>query len=191
MINTSILGDDEEKSKDLFNVVAQIEFINRTEAHIAEAYTIYQDAAHEMKDEWNEKLLVLQRLQGNLHAMVNGDSEHRLFEFQRSVNEIVSAWTAEYPNGSPVLDSQEKMIQPIINLVNTTLSTIRDEAIVHDIGLTTNEMNIVCRSWIAHVDGNAVVFNNIAKNLWASYQKLSETSVRVKSRKLKRACNIR
>ena len=120
---TNLKGSEPQKSKDLFNLVSQIEYFSKTELTLPEAYKVYQDHTFELMKNWNESLIELDDFQGSMIQQIGTDSTHPSYDFLFEINSITNSWASNNPDGATQNITKTQLLEPLYLLLNTTITS--------------------------------------------------------------------
>lgn len=181
---TNLKGTESQKSKDLFNIVSQIEFLSSIETMIPEAYKIYQNHTFELMELWNKNLKELDDFKTSTVQQIGTQRTHPSYNFLVQINSISNAWVHNNPNGASLNITKTQLLDPLYNLASSTIIANSNDSYAPILESKVQDLKLVYKRKISHFDGNAKIFETYVSNLNIAYNTLKTTSDKLKTESL-------
>lgn len=178
-------GEETDKSKNLFNLVSQIDFLVQVEEKITEAYTVFQKRTFDLMENWNQKLKELDILKNQMTVEIANNNAHPTFALFQHFNNLVNNYVQQFPNGSNVFDSKTTLLDPLQLQTSLFINQNPNDPIAHHLALKIQEINIIYREWQVHFEGNAKIFYDFAIRLVNVYKTLGKVTNQLNERDFK------
>jgi hypothetical protein len=184
-------GSDEDKAKDLFSVVSQIEFINETEKIIPVAYETYNSHCLTLMEHWNILLDEFYAIRGNMIVQFGGtpgDPHHGL---THQFIHVATAFSNQFPQGATITDTDQHLLHPLMAHVMAFLVVNPGSPVANQLEHQIQRMRMIVNQKLVHFEGNAVVFYDLAIRLIFVYKTLVRATERIEDRPLKSVLKIK
>ena len=187
-IDTVILnhkGEDDEKAKCLFNIISQIEFINKTELELRNKYEIYHNDSLKYMDDWNDAFKKLENIRTVLRIKYLGQTTHPIFPFYLEVAKVFNTFVKKNTKGGDLNIFKDQMLNPISELCQKSILSHPDEPDIYQVSYIIQELFIVIKKWDANKTGTAQLFDGFATKLDSSFNVLNTNIDKLKQSKFK------
>lgn len=178
-------GEENEKSKNLFNLVSQVDYLIQVEEKIPEAYSIFQSRTFQLMENWNQRFKELDLLKSQMTSIMANNQTHPTFPLFQQFNNIGHAYVQQFPNGSSVVETKTTLLEPLEIQVSQFINQHPNDQIAHQLAGKIQELNMIYREWQVHFEGNATVFYDFAIRLVSVYKTLFKATNQLKSREFK------
>lgn len=178
-------GLESEKSKDLFNLISQVDFLIEVEDSIPKVYKIFQDRTFQLMEKWNQKFKEFDQLKSEMTSEIANLPTHPTFGLFQQFNNLGNQWVHQFPNGANVIETKSNFLTPLEIQTNLFLNQNPNDQIAHRLAGKIQELNIVIKEWQVHFEGNRKLFYDFAIRLVFVYKKLANTTEQIKNREFK------
>lgn len=181
---TNLKGTEPQKSKDLFNLVSQIEYFSNIELKLPEAYKIYQDHTFELMRNWNKSLMELDDFKSSMVQEIGTQSTHSSYAFLVQMNNISHSWARNHPKEASLNFTKTQLLDPLFQLANNTITKNSNDIFAPVLFAKVQELTLVFKRKVSHFEGNAKNFESYVSNMNLAYKTLKTTSDKLKEVKL-------
>lgn len=178
-------GEETAKSKNLFNLVSQIDFLIQVEEKIPEAYKIFQNRTFYLMENWNKRFKELDLLKSEMTTLFGHNPHHPSYPLFHHFDNLVNNWVQQFANGSSVIDTKTTLLVPLENYTSQFINRHPNNQIAHQLAGKIQELNMIYKEWEVHFEGNAKVFYDFAIRLVFVYKTLSKATNQLKNREFK------
>ena len=179
------IGKDEEKAKCLFNIISQIEFINKTELELRNKYEIYHHDSLDYMDEWNDAFKKLENIRTLLRIKYLGKTTHPIFPFYLEVAKVFNTFVKNNSKGGDLNVFKDQMLNPISELCQKSILSYPDEPDIYQVSYIILELFIIIKKWDVNRTGTAQLFDGFATKLDSSLNVLKANIDKLKQSKFK------
>jgi hypothetical protein len=178
-------GKDEEKAKCLFNIISQIEFINKTEFELRSKYEIYHHESLKYMDEWNEAFKKLDSIRTLLRIKYLGQPTHPIFAFYIEAAHVFNSFVKNNIKGGNFVIIKDQLLNPILDLCQKFILSNPDEPDIYQVSFIIQELFIIIKKWDANRTGTGQLFEGFGTKLDLSYSALNINIDKLIHRKFK------
>ena len=169
-------GKDNEKRKDLFNTISQIDFLIDIEKKLRSTYNNQKEEIIFLMEKWNKQLK-------EIHTCILNDrkdpnTDNSLFkEYQRLSHNI----NKKYPDRINELEIIiSNLIEPFRDFTNTKPENIYSSRLI----ITLTEMFSISKQFISYREGYAHQIKRITDEMNNSYNVLKSSAANIEKRKI-------
>lgn len=173
---TNLKGVESKKSKDLFNIVSQIEYFSSVELMIPEAYKIYQNHTFELMTSWNDNLKELDNFKNSMVQQIGTRMTHTSYPFLLQINNITNAWSRNNPNGANLNITKTQLLDPLYQLSDSIILANSNDSFAPILQSRVQDLILIYKRKVSHFNGNAKIFDSYVSNMNLSYKTLKSSS---------------
>jgi hypothetical protein len=157
-IDTIILnhkGKNDAKSKCLFNIISQIEFINKVEKELRAKYEIYHEDSLIYMNDWNEAISKLDSISTILRVKYYSSPDHPVHPFYLALARISNLFIKNNPKGADMQVQVyiDQLLTPISELCHSFVSKNPNEQDVYALAFVLQELFVVIKKWNVNKSG--------------------------------------
>lgn len=169
-------GKDEEKRKDLFNTISQIDFLIEIEKKLRNTYNDQKEEIKSLMEKWNKQL-------NEIHTWILNDRENPntdsiLFKEYQKLSFNLNANYPKRENELEIIISN--LIEPFREFTKTKPENIYSSRLI----ITLTEMLFISKQFISYKKGYSHQIKRITEEMNTSYNTLKSTASKVKNRKV-------
>ena len=183
---TNQKGSELENSKNVFNLVSQIEYFTRIELKLPDAYDIYQKHTYELMSSWNKSLLELDSFKGSIIQEIGTKATHISYRFLVEINNITNKYIRNHPKEKSLDYTKEELLDKLYSLADSTIKVNSNDVYAPVLFAKVQELILIYKRKVAHFEGNAKNFDNYSIKMKKSFDNLKITSQKFKEDKFKR-----
>jgi hypothetical protein len=185
---TNMKGDYERKSKNLFNIIHQQEYLSVTEKEILDKYEEYNRENTRLMNEWNSHFSEIMDIIGDLERETANDATHSGQEFFRKVKDLLSHLPKTDDIESTVL--YEKLLEPLEGWCLEEIKKNPSHNFSTKINKRVFQMKLIYKQGMFNNKKYSELFDEIKDKLLTSYDKMKEAKDEVETRDIKPWYNL-
>lgn len=187
-IDTIVLnhkGKNEDKSKCLFNIISQYEFIDKFEKELRIKYEIYHQDSLKYMEEWNDAYKKLDTVRTSLRIQYQTNTSHPIHPFYSEVAKIFNLFVKNNPKGGDINVHKDQLFSPILELCQKFVISNPDQQDIYLVSFAIQELFIVIRKWDVNRTGTGQLFENFADRIDSSIKTLKSNIDKLEKMKFK------
>jgi hypothetical protein len=187
-IDTVILnqrGDQDEKAKCLFNMTAQLEFLNLYQPELRSKYDIYHRDALKYMDDWNDAYHRLNTIYTALRIKLETNPSAPGFPFYQELAAIFNGFVHKNSTGGDINTFKNELFNPIVDLCQKYAISNPSQQEPYTVSLVIQELLIIIKKWDVNREGTGQLFNDFASKIDAAYKVLSHSIDKLEKMKFK------
>ena len=162
-----------DKAKCLFNIISQIEFINKSEFELRSKYEIYHHESLKYMDEWNEAFKKLDNIRTILRIKYHDQPTHPIFPFYVETAKVFNSFVKNNTKGGNLDIFKDQLLNPISDLCQKFILSNHNEPDVYQVSFIIQELFIIIKKWDANRTGTGQLFDGFGTKLDSSYKSLN------------------
>jgi hypothetical protein len=179
-------GTESENSKNVFNLVSQIEYFTHTELKLPNAYDVYQKHTFELMKSWNKSLLELDQFKGSIIQEIGTKPTHISYPLLVEINNITNAYVRNHPKDKFLNYTKVELLDKLHSLADRVITQNSNDTYAPILFTKVQELILIYKRKVAHFEGNAKNFDIFSINMKKSFDNLKTTSQKIKEAKFKR-----
>lgn len=184
-------GKNEDKSKCLFNIISQIEFIDKIEMELRKKYDLYQGDSLKYMNEWNEAIQKLDNVASMFRVKYFTNSSHPVRPFYLEYLRISNLFIHNNPQGANMQVYIDQFLVLISKLCKSFISKNSDEQDVYTLALVIQDLFVSIKKWNVTKSGTGELFMGIADSIDSSLETLLTNIRKLEKMKFKWVLFIR
>jgi|TARA_B110000037_G_C17027815_1_gene468171 hypothetical protein len=181
---TNTKGTEPQKSKNLFNLISQIEYFSNVELMLPDAYKTYQEHTFVLMENWNKSIKELDEFKSSMVQQIGIKKTHPSYPFLVNMHNIFNSWVRNNPNGPSLNDTKSQLLEPLIKLADSTIIKNSSDPFAPILFTKVQDLIIVFNRKESHFAGNAKNFEAYVSNMNLAHETLKKTSNKFKEAKI-------
>ncbi|MCU4158425.1 hypothetical protein J1N10_20805 [Carboxylicivirga sp. A043] len=180
-IMLNLKGEEKTKAKMIFNIISQVEFLVKIEAHIQNNYEKFHSYTEELMTNWNSAFTQFNSIMNETSRIVN-EAEPNC-DFVTAKNKICNDFLSTKEQ-KPLNKIFDELVLPLESEVDKYLKTPNKQLVVN-LGYSIESLKIIKLKWETHKTGHIQLNEGYAKKISDVYNVLKTVASELKKSNFK------